>query len=183
METGAGLPPTVRSPHARFLAPVAVGLGALTAILRGFDPNSVCWALAQLALVALAAEDMRSRRIPNSVTGPAAVAAVILRVAFARSELVEILIAGAASFTLFLALAVVVPAGLGMGDVKLVGLLGLLLGTAVVPALLVGTIAGGFASLAILARTKERGTTIAYGPYLCLGGAVVILALSPPKLV
>jgi leader peptidase (prepilin peptidase) / N-methyltransferase len=103
-------------------------------------------------------------------------------VAFERSELVEILIAGAGAFAFFLILALLTRGGLGMGDVKLAGLLGLLLGTAVAPALFVGTLAGGVASAALLARGRKRGTTLAYGPYLCLGGAVAVLALHLPRL-
>jgi leader peptidase (prepilin peptidase) / N-methyltransferase len=183
MESGAGLPAIVRLLHGRVPAVAAVALGVLTVLLLGADANAVCWGAVQVVLVALAAEDVRSRRIPNAITGPASAAAIVLRVAFERSELVEILIAGAASFAVFLALALVVRGGLGMGDVKLAGLLGLLLGTAVVPALFLGTLAGGVASLAILARTRTRRTTMAYGPYLCLGGAVTILALNLPRLV
>ena len=71
-----------------------------------------------------------------------------------------------------------------MGDVKLVGLFGLLLGTALVPALLVGIVAGGIASaIVVVAKPGGRKQAIAYGPYLCLGASVAILAFSPPPLV
>lgn len=182
METGAWLA-AVRVPRAWLIAAAAVALDGLTVILRGFDADAICWGVVQVLLLALAAEDIRSRRIPNVITGPAAAAAILLRFAFARSDLVEILVAGAASFAVFLALALVARGGLGMGDVKLAGLLGLLFGTAVVPALLLGTVAGAVASLAVLARTRARSTTIAYGPYLCFGGAVAILVLNLPRLV
>jgi leader peptidase (prepilin peptidase) / N-methyltransferase len=164
------------------LLAVAALLAITTMVVRGADADGICWALVQVVLVGLAAEDLRSRRIPNAVTAPAAAAAIVLRAAFERSELVEILIAGAGAFAFFLILALLTRGGLGMGDVKLAGLLGLLLGTAVAPALFVGTLAGGVASAALLARGRKRGTTLAYGPYLCLGGAVAVLALHLPRL-
>jgi leader peptidase (prepilin peptidase)/N-methyltransferase len=177
--TAAGLP-VLRG--TRLVAVVAALLAAATLVVRGTGANGICWALVQVVLVALAAEDLRSRRIPNVVTAPAAVTAVALRVALERSELVEILVAGAAAFTFFLILALLTRGGLGMGDVKLAGLLGLLLGTAVAAALFIGTLAGGVASIALLARGRGRGTTMAYGPYLCLGGAVAVLAFHLPRL-
>lgn len=165
------------------MAGFAVTLGLSTAVLRGADANAVCWGMIQVLLVLLAAEDARSRRIPNLITAPAAVAAIGLRLAFVRSNLIGILIFGAVSFTLFLALALASRGGLGMGDVKLAGLLGLLLGAAVVPALLIGTLAGAIVSAALLARFRSRERTIAYGPYLCFGGVIVILAVHLPRLV
>ena len=179
MRTRAGLPV---SRDAWVSGVVATVLAAATLVVRGADIDGICWAAVQVVLVALAAEDLRSRRIPNAVTAPAAVAAVALRVALERSELVEILVAGAGAFAVFLVLALVTRGGLGMGDVKLAGLLGLLLGTAVVTALFLGTLAGGVASAALLARGRKRGTTLAYGPYLCFGGAAAVLLLHLPRL-
>jgi leader peptidase (prepilin peptidase) / N-methyltransferase len=179
VRTGAGLPVLG---NRWILVAVAAVLAAATLVVRGADADGLCWAAVQVTLVALAAEDLRSRRIPNVITAPAAVAAVALRVALERSELVEILVAGAGAFAFFLVLALLTRGGLGMGDVKLAGLLGLFLGAAVVPALFLGTLAGGVASVALLARGRKRGTTLAYGPYLCLGGAVAVLVLHLPRL-
>jgi leader peptidase (prepilin peptidase)/N-methyltransferase len=84
-----------------------------------------------------------------------------------------------------LLLAYVARGGLGMGDVKLAGALGFLLGKAVFVALLFGTVAGAAVALAILIRRGAAGrrTTLAYGPYLALGGVLAILAFSPPPLI
>lgn len=169
----------------RFLVPGLVVTGVmavLTVVHLGASADSVGWGLAQCLLGGLAIADLETRRIPNVVTGPAAVLAVTLRVAFVHSALIEILVAGAAAAAVFLLFALF--ARMGVGDVKLAGLLGLLLGRAVVPGLLVGTIAGGVAAIALLASPVAwRGRTLAYGPYLCLGGAVAILAFGPPALV
>jgi leader peptidase (prepilin peptidase)/N-methyltransferase len=164
-------------------AAVAAALAAVTLGRLGLSADAVAWAAVQCLLVGLAFFDLATRRIPNAVTVPAAVAAVVLRILFVRSALPEILIAGFASWLFFLLFALR-TSGLGMGDVKLAGLLGLLLGESVLYGLLIGTIAGGIVSIALVARSRAwLRRSIAYGPYLCLGGAVAILAFSPPALI
>ena len=68
---------------------------------------------------------------------------------------------------------------MGFGDVKLAGVIGLMLGYPfVVPALMVGIILGGLAALALLiTRKAERKSYIAYAPYLALGALVVLFRL------
>jgi leader peptidase (prepilin peptidase)/N-methyltransferase len=68
---------------------------------------------------------------------------------------------------------------MGMGDVKLAGVLGLYLGRGVGLALLVGLVAGVVVGAAIMARvgTREgRKTAVPFGPFLALGGIVAIFA-------
>lgn len=160
----------------------ALGLAVATLVRYGITANGVAWALVQFVLIGLAAYDLASRRIPNALTMPGALIAVGARAAFERSALVEVCVAGAAAFAVFLAIAIAFRGGLGMGDVKLAGLLGFLLGSTVTPALLIGTAAGGVVAAVLVARGR-RGEAIAYGPYLALGGAVAVLALGPPPLV
>ena len=126
---------------------------------------------------------MATRRIRNLVTLPGALLAVVLRAAFERGALLEVIVAGAVVLAAFVALALMLPGGFGMGDAKLAGLLGFLLGSSVVPALLIGTLAGGAIGAVLLARSRSRGATIAYGPYLALGAAIAIVAFNPPRLV
>ena len=165
-------------------AVAAVALAACALGRFGFTANGVAWAGAELLLVFLAAFDIATRRVPNRVTAPAAMAVIVLRLAFVHSALVEMFVAGAAAFAVFLLFAVLSRGGFGMGDVKLAGLLGLLLGTAVVPALFLGVIVGGFASAAFLVTHRgQRGRAIAYAPYLCFGGAIAIVAFAVPALI
>ncbi len=142
------------------------------------------WAVAEVLLVFVACFDLATRRVPNRVTIPAAIALVVLRAAFAPSALPATLVAGAAAFAFFLLVFMLTRGGIRMGDGKLAALAGLPLGKAALPALLIGTIAGGFASLLVLlARRGTRGQTIAYAPYLCFGAALAILAFKLPELV
>ena len=63
-----------------------------------------------------------------------------------------------------------------MGAVKLAGTLGFLRGTRVVGALVAGLIAGGLWSVGLLVtRRADLRSTVAYGPFLSLGGALAIL--------
>lgn len=163
---------------------IAVALAVVTFIHLGSDTNAALWALVQIVLVTLAAIDATSRRLPNVITLPTATAALILRVAFERSELVEVAVAGVVAFVVFLLLSVLTRGGLGMGDVKLAAMLGFLLGYKVLGALTIGVVAGGIWSAGLL-LTRRAGlrTAIAYGPFLALGGAFSILFANPPPLV
>jgi leader peptidase (prepilin peptidase)/N-methyltransferase len=77
-----------------------------------------------------------------------------------------------------LAIGLAYPRGMGMGDVKLAAVMGLYLGSAVAPALLVGVLAGALVGLGImLARGSEaRKLAVPFGPFLALGGVVGLLA-------
>jgi leader peptidase (prepilin peptidase) / N-methyltransferase len=169
-------------------AVAAIALVTLIAVILtlrhyGLTANGVLWSIAQVLLGFLAAWDILTRKILNVVVLPASLAVIALRAAFVPSALPEILVAGVVAFAVFVVLAIVVKGGLGMGDVKLAGLLGLLLGRAALGALLAGTVAGGIAAaLLVLSGRAGRKSTFAYGPYLALGGALWILLGDPPRL-
>ena len=102
-------------------------------------------------------------------------AAVILDVSFVPEQL----IAGAAAGGFFLLAALAYPRGMGMGDVKLAGMLGLYLGRAVAPAIFVGLIAGVVVGAVIIARKgarEGRKTAVPFGPFLALGGVFGLFA-------
>ncbi len=163
---------------------VALLLAGLTFVHLGRGVDAALWALVQILLVALARIDIATRRLPNLIQVPMALAAVILRVLFERSALLEIVVAGGAAFGVFLGVAILTRGGFGMGDVKLAGTLGLLLGAQVIGALAVGIFAGGVWSACLLAtRRADLRSTMAYGPFLVLGGVLAILLSNPPPLV
>ena len=87
----------------------------------------------------------------------------------------EQLIAGAAAFAFFFLAASLYPRGMGMGDVKLAGVLGLYLGRAVAPAIFIALITGVVVGVVIIARVGQaagRKTAVPFGPFLALGGIV-----------
>jgi len=89
----------------------------------------------------------------------------------------ERLIAGAAAGGFLLIAALAYPGGMGMGDVKLAGVMGLFLGRAVAPAIAIALVAGTVAGIAVIARkgTREgRKTAVPFGPFLALGALVAV---------
>lgn len=129
------------------------------------------------ALVPIVLIDLEHRLIPNAITGPAAVAAIVAGLALDLDGVPEQLIAAGIAGGFFLLAAVLYPRGMGMGDVKLAGLMGLCLGRAVAPAILIGLIAGVVVGGVIMARvgTKAgRKTAVPFGPFLALGAVIAL---------
>jgi len=134
-----------------------------------------------LLVVPAAVIDLEHRIIPNQITGLGAVLALIVGVTLDPGGEPARLIAGAAAGGFLLLAALAYPGGMGMGDVKLAGMMGLFLGSAVAPALLVGLLAGVTLGVFVIARkgaTAGRKTAVPFGPFLALG-AVFAVFLGP----
>jgi leader peptidase (prepilin peptidase)/N-methyltransferase len=139
-------------------------------------------------LVAVAAIDLEHRIVPNRILYPSLLAfPVILAVGVLAGEPISLLRAAIGFFAygggLFL-VALIAPHGMGMGDVKLAALIGLVLGafglSYVAVAAAVAILAGGLGAVALLAFTRAtRKQTVPFGPYLA-GGAVWAAFLAPP---
>jgi leader peptidase (prepilin peptidase)/N-methyltransferase len=130
-----------------------------------------------LVLVPVALIDLSHHVIPNRITGPAAVLALALGSTLDPSGEPARLIAAGAAGGFFLLAAIASPRGMGMGDVKLAGLLGLLLGSAVAPALLIALVAGVLVGVVVVARRDagdRRRTGVPFGPFLALGGIAAL---------
>jgi leader peptidase (prepilin peptidase)/N-methyltransferase len=155
----------------------ALAFGGIV-LLNGVDKDLI-WELPFAAmLIAVAGIDLDHRIIPNKVTVPAAVFAIVSAAALRPDALPELAIAGAGAFVAFLLCALAYPAGMGMGDVKLAGVLGLFLGTAVIPALFVAFLSGTIVGIAVIARHGSAGRKkgVPFGPFLALGGLVGLVA-------
>lgn len=132
-----------------------------------------------LLLVPIALIDLDHRIIPNRLTALGAAAALAIGAATDLDGVPSQLIAGAAAGGLLLAAALARPGGMGMGDVKLAGMLGLFLGREVAVALLVALLAGTLVGIAVMARRgvrEGRRTAVPFGPFLALGGVAALLA-------
>jgi leader peptidase (prepilin peptidase) / N-methyltransferase len=126
-------------------------------------------------LVPIAVIDLDLKRIPNALTGPAAIVAVVLGAIFDPSFLPEQLIAGAAALLFFFLPALLHNKGMGMGDVKLAGVLGLYLGRAVAPALFFALVIGVVVGVAVIASqgmTEGRRVKIPFGPFMAAGAVL-----------
>ena len=151
---------------------------AALAAVGGIDDGLALSLPFAAVLVAVAFIDLDHRIIPNRILAPAAVYAPLAAAVARPEDLPELLIAGGAAFAALLAMALIHPAGMGMGDVKLAGVMGLYLGVAVVPALLVAFLAGSVVGLVMIARegAQARKKGVPFGPFLALGGLVGLLA-------
>ena len=160
------------------LVEVATGLLCAAVVLRYGADDDVWLPLAfVILLVPVTLIDLDHRIIPNKLMIVGAVVAVALVLATASEEVTEYAIAGAAAFGFFFLAALAYPAGMGMGDVKLAGVMGLFLGREVAPALFVGLIAGTVVGVAIIARrgaAEGRKTAVPFGPFLALGSVVAV---------
>jgi leader peptidase (prepilin peptidase)/N-methyltransferase len=91
------------------------------------------------------------------------------------SFLPEQLIAGAGALLFFYLPALFHKQGMGMGDVKLVGVLGLYLGRAVAPGIFIALLLGIVAGVAVIAMkgmSEGRRTKVPFGPFLAAGGLI-----------
>jgi leader peptidase (prepilin peptidase) / N-methyltransferase len=162
--------------------PIVELLTALTfaavVLVRGFDDDLILELPFVAALIALAGIDLDHKLLPNKIVYPLAAYGVIATLLVDRDDLVENLVSGAGAFAFLLAAVIAYPRGMGMGDVKLAGAMGLYLGAAVIPALLVAFLSGSVVGIAILARegAAARKKAIPFGVFLALGGIVGVLA-------
>jgi leader peptidase (prepilin peptidase)/N-methyltransferase len=138
-----------------------------------------------LVLLVLSSTDFERRRIPNRLTYPAMVAAAALSWAWPDRSAGDIWIGFAVALgggTALFALGIVAgmalgtgEPGFGMGDVKLIALLGLVLGwPAIMGAAFIGIVAAGVVSLFYLVRRQGR-RFFSYGPYLAAAGVIALL--------
>jgi leader peptidase (prepilin peptidase) / N-methyltransferase len=161
---------------------VELTTGALYAAVVASQDDAVRIVLGLLlvtALVPIALIDLDHRIIPNRITGPAAIAAVIAIAALDPDFLPEAAIAAVAGGGFFFIAAVLYPRGMGMGDVKLAGVLGLCLGKAVAPAILIALLCGVLVGGVVIARVgarEGRKVAVPFGPFLALGGAIALFA-------
>jgi leader peptidase (prepilin peptidase)/N-methyltransferase len=162
-------------------APVIAGtvaLAAVVAVTQGSVVASVLCAILVCLLVACSLIDLEQRIIPNRITGPGSVAAVAIGLALDPGGEPTRLLWAAIAGGFLLGTALVRPSGMGMGDVKLLGMMGLFLGRPVLVALLVALLGSVVAGI-VLARRHgvqvARKTGLPFGPYLAAGGIVAAL--------
>ena len=154
----------------------------------GADFAVVCGAISVLLIVTMI--DLDHGLILNRIVLPSALAALILapfwtELGLSRSFLgsesmlasfVNSLVAGAGAFLAWLTIFLLYPRGMGAGDVKLAGLLGLLVGyPGVVVAVWLAVVSGGLVAVFLLAlRRRGRKDAIPFGPFLALGAVVAL---------
>ena len=160
----------------------AILFAAVAAVHFADTPQLVLGLVLIAFLVPIALIDLDSQIIPNRLTLPAAATAIVLGTALDPGGEIERLIAGAAGGLLLALPSLLHPNGMGMGDAKLVAVLGLYLGAAVAPAFFAALIVGTVVGVAIMVRkgmAQGRKMRVPFGPFLALGGVVGVLAGDP----
>lgn len=125
-------------------------------------------------LVTVSAIDVERRIIPNRIVVPATV--IVLLANTARDVSPQWILGGLAASGFLLVAALIYPAGMGMGDVKLALLMGAALGKTVGVALMAGMFASMVPSIVLFARHGKaaRKMGIPFGPFLALGSVVAL---------
>jgi leader peptidase (prepilin peptidase)/N-methyltransferase len=156
----------------------SLALAAICFVRFGVSGRAAVGAMFVTTLVLLSAIDLDCRLIPNVIVLPATGLALLAQIALFPDRAAEWVLASLlAALVLFVPL-LIVPTGMGMGDVKLAALLGAVLGRSVAAAVFVGLVAGAVFSIGVLVREglSARKKAIAYGPFLALGGVIALLA-------
>jgi leader peptidase (prepilin peptidase)/N-methyltransferase len=174
-----GIPERVAQPAwtRRAGHPVALaGAGAVAGLVVGLvatDPAALAVGLVLVAvLVPACAIDVAWRVVPDSLVAAGGVGSLAALALLDPGALGGHLAAAALGGAVALALAVAARGGLGLGDVKLVAMLGCALGAALPLALGVALLAAGLAALPILIA-RGRGATLPLVPFLALGALAV----------
>jgi prepilin signal peptidase PulO-like enzyme (type II secretory pathway) len=168
-------PRELLTPRSAALAGVAgAGLAAASFAVYGATTHAVVGAVLGPVLAVLSAIDFRHRLLPNIIVGPAAgVIAVVVAVGEPH-HLVAHVAAGLIAGGILFVLALVNPGGMGMGDAKLVFLIGIALGARTVPAMVYTSAALIAVAVYLVVTRGRRGlkTAIPFGPLLALGALV-----------
>jgi leader peptidase (prepilin peptidase) / N-methyltransferase len=128
-----------------------------------------------LIVVPAALIDYTDLIIPNPLVAAGAVLAIALGTALDPGGEPERLIAGAGAAGALFLVVLAYPRGMGMGDVKLAAVIGLFLGRAAAPAILIALLCAVLAGAVIMARAgvrEGRKTAVPFGPFLAFGAIV-----------
>lgn len=170
--------PACRCRQDRWWPPVT-GSGAAAGLLAyalGPVPALPALLLAVVLGVLLAAVDLRCLRLPDPLV--AALAALVV-LAFGAGHLRTAVAGAAVSGGLYLLLSVLSGGAVGLGDVKVAGVLGFALGHLGWPAVIAGLVAshlinGPIAVFLLVTRRAVRSTALPLGPALLAGAAVAV---------
>jgi len=164
---------------------VEVITGALFGFLFwrfGLSPEFGIGAFYSCIFILIIAIDFEHGLILNKIVYPSMVAALIINLVFSVLFLewqiiVNALIGGVSGFIIFFLIVLISRGGMGFGDVKLAGLIGIALGwKSGLVGILIGVILGGLVAIILLAlKIKRRKQAIPFGPFLSIGAIVALL--------
>ncbi len=172
-------------PRRLFWVELATGVVfALLAWHYGFSPALGIMIFYACLFIVVSVIDLEHGLILNKVVYPSMVVALLLAL-ISRPWLTQWIvpgianaaIGGAIGFALFLLIALISRGGMGWGDVKLAGLIGLATGFPLVfLSVIMAAILGGIVAV-VMVITKKRGRrqTIPFGPFLAVAAMITLL--------
>jgi leader peptidase (prepilin peptidase)/N-methyltransferase len=174
-DEASGRPPGVRT----ILVALAAGVVAAAIAWRSTLPT---WALAVhllilAILVVLTATDLEQRRLPHLLLDPLIVVAVLFVPFNPTVPWTDALIGAAVAVAFMGLLGLLVRGGVALGDLYLVGPIGLVVGwPAIFVAIFVaGLLSAVFSALLLVTRRAGLKTYIPFGPFLVAGMVVTLL--------
>jgi leader peptidase (prepilin peptidase)/N-methyltransferase len=164
----------------------AIELGALAVAAWSLAlPGALAWAgsIFGWILLALAAIDLRSYRLPHHMTVPLAIAGLVVSGLIAPARILDALLGAALGFALFALVAWAYHRlrgceGLGEGDAWLLAAIGAWVGWQGIPSVILLACLSGFAWVGVrlaLGKAVSGTTPLAFGPHLCLAGWIIWL--------
>lgn len=179
-------------PRSTVVEVVTALLFGLVFLKYGMGVQFVILAMAVSLMIAVSVIDLEHKLILNRMIYPAIVVLMFVapfwpELGIARSfwgnsgmigSLASSMVAGGGAFLIFFAIILIFPAGMGGGDVKLAGAVGLMVGFPhVILALWLAIVGGGLVAIfLLLSRKRGRKDAIPFGPFLALSAVAVLLA-------
>ncbi len=162
----------------------SAGLFAAAALRFGAVPVLPAYLVFMAALVTVTVVDLEHRIVPSRVVYPALALGAPLLVAAALTQgsvasLAHAALGGLASFGAILVLNLISPRLMGMGDVRLAGLIGVFLGwlslAHVLVGLFLGFLLGAVAGAGLAIRGPDRNPSVPFAPFLAAGAILAVL--------
>jgi prepilin signal peptidase PulO-like enzyme (type II secretory pathway) len=163
--------------HPLPVALVASVFATLAFVSYPVGGNAAIAGFLAVVLVVVAATDVERRIIPNRIVLPATAIVLLAHAALTPQHALMFAAAGLGAGLVFLIPNLINPSTMGMGDVKLVMLLGAGLGAGVIGATTVACVSVFPVALAMMFRggLAARKSTLPFGPFLALGGLVILI--------
>ncbi|MBA3636694.1 MAG: prepilin peptidase [Rubrobacteraceae bacterium] len=125
------------------------------------------------ALISLAVIDLEHRLLPNVIVGPAALAGLVLSILADPAGWWMYPLSAVAVAGFLFGLVLIYPSGMGMGDVKMGGMLGAFLGPYAALAVFLGALLGAVSGGLLMAAGKvQRRSALPFGLFMALGGVI-----------
>ena len=168
----------------KLLAPLLAIVAAGVAASAGAHPAAAAHVVAAVSLVTLSVIDLDLFLLPKRIVWPTvgAVGALLVIAALVDGDATSLkraALAGLGGFVALLVLHIISPNGMGFGDVRLAGLIGLDLGwlgaQQVVLGIFAGFVLAAVVGLTLIAlRRKKSRDAVPFGPFLALGTLFVL---------